>query len=558
MAQTPSTEPQTAPGVVVTVKQNDPLEWHIQAHLAGLTLTEGAMYTVAFRAKADKPASMRVNVRLDVDDWRNMGLESSVSVGPELRPYLLTFRASGTVPGHARLGFMLGRFTGTVQISDVTLSPGMRGAGPREDDALDGLVHMPGVATERQASDWLAFLVDTERAYADEMHHLLKEQLKVRANVALTQIDYGGTAGMNREQQMDFADSHAYWQHPSFANNDWNPNNWMIANSPQVAAFGEERFGVLGGLAMTRVAGKPFSVSEYDHPAPSDYVCEMMPEFSTFAALQDWDCIYTFTINTYAAAKKPNSIQGYFDQNNHPAKWAFYPTAALIFRQGLIPPAATRATLQLPAGMWRDHAFVDDGWRAASGARMGFLTRRLAVSDRPLPAGEKARIAEEGETAGDTILLKKTRFGQAYVAATPSAVVFAGHVGGETLVGGACTLTVREFGNQFAAVTAVATDGQPLGDAKRVLITVCGRVENQDMGWNAARTTVGSKWGKGPTVAQHVPAQLSLHVAGPRKVFALAPNGQRAKQVAATRDGDQLTFAVQATDATLLYEMAAE
>jgi len=66
------------------------------------------------------------------------------------------------------------------------------------------------------------------------------------------------------------------------------------------------------------------------------------------------------------------------------------------------------------------------------------------------------------------------------------------------------------------------------------------------------------QWGKGPTVAQHVPAQLTFRVTGNRKVYALAPNGARAKQVAATLQNDQLTFAAQASDATLLYEMTME
>lgn len=565
LVQTPSVDPQSAPSVVVNVKQNDPVEWHIQAHLAGLTLADGATYSVSFRAKAEKPGTLRVNVRKDVDDWSGMGLETTVDVGTEFRAYALTFKASSTVPGHARLGFMLGgRFLGAVEISDVRLSPGAKGAGLQDNDTLDALVHVPTVMTDRQESDWLAFLIDTERSYADEMLSFLKDELKVRANVALTQVDYGGTAGMNREQKMDFADSHAYWQHPSFANNDWNPNKWTIQNTPQVAAFGDDRFGELGRLAMVRVADKPFTVSEYDHPAPSDYVCEMLPEFSTFAALQDWDAIYTFAITTYSSDRKPDRIQGYFDQNNHPAKWAFYPTAALLFRQGLIPPAESRATLRLSAGMWRDTAFTDEGWRALSGATIGFLTRRLAVGDQPLPAGEKTTIVEQkrpsspASVATETVRLQKTKAGQVYIASSPSLAAFAGYIGGETLTAGDCTLAVREFGNNFAAVTAVATDGQFLSASKRVLVTVCGRVENQNMGWNATRTSVGSAWGKGPALAQHVPVQLAFKVDGNRKVYALAPDGSRVKQVASTLHDNQLTFAVAATDATLFYEMTVE
>lgn len=562
MVSKPSSGPQTAPDAVVTVRQNDPAEWHIQAHLAGLTLAEGAMYTVSFRASAEKPSSMRVNTRLDVADWRNMGLETTVQVDREPRDYTLAFRASDTLPGHTRLGFMLGRFTGRVELSNVRLAPGVIGAGLGEGETLESLVHVPGVATERQWADWLEFLVATERSYADEMRHLLKDELKVRASIALTQIDYGGTAGMHREQEMDFADAHAYWQHPSFLNNDWNPNRWTIQNTPQVAAFGDTGFGVLGGLALTRVAGKPFSVSEYDHPAPSDYVCEMMPELATFAALQDWDCIYTFAVSTYASTTMPNSIQGYFDQNNHPAKWAFYPTAALVFRLGLIPSAEVQATLRMPSGMWRTHPFTDEGWRKHAGPDLQFLGRRLAVGDEPLPEGQPGVIVEQGRAAtpasASAVRLQKTNAGQVYIASSPSAAIFAGHVGGETLVGGSCTLTVGAFGNNFAAVAAVATDGQPLDTAKRVLVTVCGRVENQGMGWNAARTSVGSAWGKGPTLAEHVPARLAFKVEGQRKVYALSPDGARAKEVPVKRNGSDLEFAVEAADETLFYEMTKE
>ncbi len=167
-------------------------------------------------------------------------------------------------------------------------------------------------------------------------------------------------------------------------------------------------------------------------------------------------------------------------------------------------------------------------------------------------------LAAPASVAAGTVRLQKTKTGQVYIASSPSLATFAGYIGGETLIADGCTLTVGAFGNNFAAVTAVATDAQPLGTAKRVLVTVCGRVENQAMGWNAARTTVGTAWGKGPTLAQHVPARLAFKVTGNRKVYALAPTGARTRKIPATLDDGQLTFSIEATDATLFYEMTVE
>jgi hypothetical protein len=56
----------------------------------------------------------------------------------------------------------------------------------------------------------------------------------------------------------------------------------------------------------------------------------------------------------------------------------------------------------------------------------------------------------------------------------------------------------------------VALDEKPIKDSQRVLIAVAARVENQNMGWNADRTSVGNAWGTGPTLAEVVPLTVTL------------------------------------------------
>ena len=307
---------------------------------------------------------------------------------------------------------------------------------------------------------------------------------------------------------------------------------------------------------MIRVAGKPFTVSEYDHPAPSRL------RLRDDAHLRDVRLraglghdLHLRDRRITAARRRPDRILGYFDQNNHPAKW----------RQSDgrpdLPPGPDRAgpasaTMRLPAPIWESYHFFPKAWQRWFRRARSVSSRavwRSAISRCP-PA--RSRVVEEGQPAEGQVHLQKAGSGQVYIAASPAAAVFAGYIGGETLKGGDVELRTEAFGNNFASVAAVATDGQPLSMSKRILVTVCGRVENQGMGWNDSRTSVGTNWGYGPTIAQYVPATLSLPAGSARKAFILDSTGKRVKDASAKIEGGRLVLSVQDTDQTLLYEIA--
>ena len=545
--------PHSAPGFTVEIRAVDGVDWHLQNHIRGLTLKNGDTYTVSFRARSDAPRKMPVVLNKDIEDWHSMGLYATADLDTQWRDYAFCFTARDATPGHARLGFVLGDQTGTVHVEDLQLSPGARLAGLQAGESLDkpGL-SIPVTFTPAQQADWIAFLVDTEKAYADEMRQVVKDELKARALLAITQIEYGGIAGMIREHDMDYTDAHAYWQHPIFPKTPWDPANWRIQNTPEVAALGEQE---LAHLAYRRIADRPFSISEYDHPAPSDYACEMIPTYATLASLQDWDAIYTFAMDNYLA-NDPDQIRSYFEQASHPAKWCLYPFAALVFRQGLIAPAAAASVLQLPSPPWQISQSTYDAWRGAAPGGTSVFTQRLAVANDLLPSEKQARIVRTGTPAPTQILLNSAPGGNAYIAAAPSAVAFVGYIGATTQTAGEVQLKTQAFGNNFAAVTAVATDGQPLTQSRRILICVVGRAQNQAMGWNSDCTSVGSQWGRGPTIVQYIPAQLSLHTRAALKAYVLNSAGKRVRPASVSLSGGTLVLTAQPDDATILYELA--
>ena len=543
-----------AQNIQADITQVDGTDWHVQTHQTGLNLTDGTTYTVSFRAKADKARPMPLGASLDQSDWHNIGLTASAALTTDWKTFHYVFTAHDTVPNHNRLAFTLGGQTGTVWISDLQIHPGAEGAGLTPGQSLTTkTVDIPTTSLKAPHDDWIAFLADTERSYAEEMRLYLKNDLHVKANVLCSQISWGGLTGLTREANMDFADNHAYWQHPSFPHKAWDSNDWTMPNTAMVSDLADGKGGTLRGLAEYRVAGKPYSVSEYNHPAPNDYRAETLPELAAFAAFQDWDMIYLFDYGDYGAGVQNDKINGYFGISSDPAKTAFLPAAAMIFRAGELAPADDPSVLLLPARTAQDGS-MGAAWKAQGPL---LFSQRLAVKTTALtrPGKPMALTSERGRMASSSISSVKTASGSQYLAVSPNAQSIVGYIGGQIVTLGRNTLAFPAFGNNFAAATLTAMDQKPLTRSRKMLLTLAGKVENQDMGWNADRTSVGNKWGHGPTVAEGIPATVTLKTNAARHVWALDGMGKRVGDVPVTYANGTLTFTVGPQFKTLWYEV---
>ncbi len=554
----------------VTVTKTDGTGWHIQVHQTGLDLKSGDTYTVTFRAKADAPRPLPMGASMDEADWHNVGLDTTAALTTEWQTFHFVFAAHDALPNHSRLAFTLGGQTGIVWIDRLQIHPGADGAGLTEGQSLTTrTVDIPVSSTQAQHADWLAFLADTELAYANEMRGYLRDTLHVKANVLCSQISWGGLTGLGREAGSDFADNHAYWQHPAFPHKAWDLVDWTIPNTPMVTDLANGGGGTFRDLAENRVMGKPYSVSEYNHAAPNDYRAETLPLIASFAAFQDWDMIYLFDYGEYGTNAQNDKVNGYFGIGSDPAKTAFLPAAALIFRGDGIPVSVLDDILYNPAAGGTLAAGA--AWKPFSAP---FFLRRLALTTKPLSNGEKntvvarqlpkgtvlipwigSRILPKVPPQTHTLTVSKTSAGGQYRAVSPKAASVVGFVGGQTVTLGDCTLTFPKFGNNFAAVTLTPTDGKPLAQSRRLLLTLAGKVENQDMGWNADRTSVGDHWGHGPTVAEGIPATVTFHTTVARHVWALDGTGKRVQEVPAAFANGVLTFTVGPQYKTLWYEV---
>ncbi len=527
-------------GVRLEIAKADDVSWHLMLKQAPLKIRGGRYYTLRFRARAVSADGGRRTRRLyysvgqNGSPWRNLGLSGRVDLGPEWREVRAGFVASADEED-ARLAFSLGGSDVAVELADVCFSPGGR-VGLAEGESLEraNVAVFRAGETEPRIRDRWRFLAETEKAYFDRMRRFLKEDLGVGALVTGTIVF--GPCGLWGQSGMDYIDGHAYWQHPRFPGRPWDPNNWFVEQSAMV----DHPVGsTLPRLAAQRLAGKPYTVSEYNHPAPNDYQAECVPMIASFAAAQDWDGIWLFTYESRPENQGEARFHGYFDIRQNSAKWGFVRAGAEIFRRAAVPPlprerrvglaAPDRDTLDDLVALHRAHG--RDLFSAVVGqsdmAWSDLLGERLAVV---FSGPALARVREAG--AGPTLAWTVAEGRGTYAVSAPGARVLVGHRGSR-----GAGVALRE--PAFAAVTMTALDGRPLEAARWVLVTACGRCENAGMQFSEDRRTVGRNWGGPPVGIEPVEAVVDLPP-GRWTAWALGPDGSRTRRVpveAAGADG---------------------
>jgi hypothetical protein len=300
---------------------------------------------------------------------------------------------------------------------------------------------------------------------------------------------------------MDFVDAHAYWDHPRFPHRPWDPRDWIENNKPMVD---KPETSPLWSLAATRIAGKPFTVTEYNHVAPNEWQAECIPTIAAYAALQDWDGVFLFAYShadNYDKAK----IASFFDVEGNPLKMPLMPIGARIFLRGDVKPlpvmtlpAVRQRMLQTGSKyyytVWpyvKDELEMD--WQKA--LKCG-LQWSLEGNLRQALMDQRIDWTASGEGTG-VITLND-----------PSVAARIGFVKAPTTLG---PIELTKLDSHFASIVLLpAESGKTLADTDRLLLAIVGRGSNTGMQWDETRHTVGDKWGNPPAQIEVVKATVRL------------------------------------------------
>ena len=316
----------------IDINKSDGTEWHLQLNQGSLTVKAGKYYTVTFDVTADKPRQIGCGVSQAHSPWSNLGLSQQVELTDNWKTFRYGFVAKAN-DENTRLSFSFGGSDIPVYFANVEFRPGGRVGLNKGESIKAGTVALYADSeTPTRTLDRMRFLAETEKAYFDGMRNFIKNDLGCKALVTGTIVF--GPLGLYAQSDMDFIDAHAYWQHPRFPGRPWDSGNWLVDQKPMTDYPAE---ATLFRIAAERLVNKPFTVSEYNHPAPLDSQAECVPMIASFAAAQDWDGVWLYTYSHSSDGWYRENLNSYFDIDTNPAKWGFMRAGAAIFRDAAGP-----------------------------------------------------------------------------------------------------------------------------------------------------------------------------------------------------------------------------
>jgi hypothetical protein len=541
------------------------VSWHPQLHQNGIAIRHGKTYTLTLRARSDAARTLGINCMMAHAPYQRLGLNTQVSLSSQWQEVHLTFVADRD-DQNARVTFTSFK-PGTYDLSDVSLRPGgIVGLQPGqrlEDHSVPALERDNMRMTITARKDFVDFLWDTERDYWWGMKRFLKDELDVQSLVSGTQLSY---SPVHIQAGLDYIDAHSYWNHPSFPGRPWDRRNWFVRNRALVNHPG----GTLASLAGRRVQDMPYTVSEYNHPAPNSYAAEGFPMMSAFGAFQSWDGIFSFTYS-HDTDFTPREIRSYFDIKGDPSRLVHMPACAAMFLRGDISPARESVLVPLSAEAEREklHATMD-AWTLTAD-HLGTdsrhaLVHRLALDTKgaqhgdltPLDADANKYASDSGELVWDV----SEKGAGTFVVDTARSKLFTGFVRDRSFQLGGVSLRIGRTRLDWATVSMTLIEGRHFNAPGRMLIAATGWMQNTGMQLQRLgddRITLSNQWGAAPILCEGVPAEISLPVGNRRvSLYPLDESGNRRDAAAVQTDGDAALVRLAPEHKTLWYEVVVE
>ncbi len=561
---------QGQPALRVTVTTAGTANWHIQPKYTPVSLIEGQLYTLSFAVRGSSGQNFNLSISRDYDPWTSVGVGQALTLTGDWQEVELTFEA-GVSDNDLRIacnGFAT--VLGWVEIAGLSLrTGGTMGEFPPGASLETGTIPWPrladngGGSPEEMMRDWYRFMLNREQRYIAELESHIRDTIGYSGLLLSTQMGYAPAEAL---ASLPAADGHAYWDHPQFPGSGWDPYNWFIHNRSMV----NDPPGTLGSLAQRRVAGIPYSISEYQHAYPNVYATEAPVLVGAYAALQNWDGIYFFNYGNARDDWDRGYFDAYFDISVHPGAMANLLVGAALFRRQDVRPAELSYTYPSPTERYFDQLFgnTGGGWVSSVSEfdfdRKNALVSRLGI-DRDnvndgggvFPPDQSASVlaSDTGELVWDTSMPVK-----GYVRIdTPMTKGFVGYVNGRSFDLGGIVIDPQSSNQDWLTFGMVAVEGDALlaETGSRSVIIVTGECGNTGMQWNAARTTlVNNNWGQSPSLAEVIPATVDLPVPAERvRGWALDETGTRTEELAVTPMGADCRLSIGLPWQTLWYEV---
>ncbi|MGB2864031.1 MAG: hypothetical protein WBC05_11945 [Sedimentisphaerales bacterium] len=430
-------------------------------------------------------------------------------------------------------------------------------AGVKGDDLIPRLTKDQfDAAPEKRFHLEAAFYMELEQNYFGQMYRHLKDELGVKSLIVGTSDHNHWKSGyplLTSTSKLEVVDGHVYWQHPRYLTDPkTRRRTFSIPNTPMVnAPFNS----TVVQLSRSAVAGKPYTVSETNHPFPNEYACEGIGILAAYSAFHDWDGIFLYTFEHKDPEEWTPKMPGHFEIRPDPVKMTNLAACAVMFLRGDVQ----RAIETVPRSYSLEQ--VRQSIRSASSERpyftpgfslstpLRYATRIASFDARP---GQYPKVATDNPIVSDTGELSwyHSEQGKGLVTIeTEKSQALIGYVKDNNKALKNISVTAE---NEFCSIIVTSLNAKPISSSQSLLLVATARSANKGMTWNEDRTSL-SNWGSAPTVIEPVKGSVTLrNIRAAEHVEALPLNsaGKRMGELIRARvvaDGFEISIGEPAT-----------
>lgn len=561
----------------------------------GIPVRRGGMYKVSFNASGMDVRELGVALSAPAGPGKVMPVATPLvfRMSPSRQEFSACFYVTRNV-SDTRIRFYAARQDSGFRIDRVSLVPYAAPAYPEVTvNGFEGAMvtnTAPRPATPARGDcdysparekDYLLFLAEVEHEYYAEMASYLRNRLGLSRPLTGTQANFGGLFSLrNMADIMDFTDVHFYWDHPHISRTDG--SDWWIENRPMVESPAR---GIAMALARGRVAGKPFTISEYSPNNTSSFSQDGYLLAAAYAAFQDIDAVVLFTYNaaggSFVPPASPPRLRGWYTLAHESRALAQMHLAANLFRRGDVAPANSflkfpvlpegregmeirdaskrniEAVVELPG---RQAGAVRGGFSVLSGLLTGVELDLSGGHDAgySLPAGQARPVSPFRSDTGELEWHVLDQEGSYFILDTALSKAVAGYLGRDFVFEG---LKVSGAGDEHAygMVSITSLDGLPVTASSSMLLSTIGAGRNRNTeyvqhGRGVTLCVTGRKgncekpfWhaGAGPFMLESNPVTVRIAGMGRAlRVSRLDESGVPVSDVQTRRDGDEVEFNV--------------
>ena len=359
------------------------------------------------------------------------------------------------------------------------------------------------------------FIVSTERAFYSGMYNYLKKDLKVKAPlIGNSDSDHKKSpyALLSNLALLDVVDSHVYWQHPNPVKDKITGKSYSAVDN--TAMVNDPEHSTVVELSRSAVEGKPFTVSEYNHPSPNEYACEGFPIISAYGSMQDWDGIFGYTFEHVSAdfwnTNYALANSGAFDMGMDPIRMSTFAASGILFLRNDITASKS--------SVYRGYSdtLSMDGIRESS-KNKPYFTKGFSLMT---PLIEKTRIKSFTENITDfpsvgnlkeieskTGELKWNVSDKSFVeVATPKTESLIGYIPEKSTMLKHLQLKIQ---NEFASIMLTSVDNQTIASSEKLLLVTTGRGGMTGMKWGSDRKYLVEPGAK-PTTIEVIQGTITI------------------------------------------------